>query len=196
MRSIDDEVRGVRDRQHEARRIGDEGADEQIREWPRPRALGSGVHGRSQYDGGCIVREEDRDDDSHPIHQREKPGRRALRLRDGVSREPVEEPLLTGDFGQQHHADQKQVDIGALEHGGDGVGQRNEGENHDRRRAENRPQRLGQPSRPDDDPQHGESRNGPGGKMGKRSCRHQAAGGLDDGTLCISNTSEGGRMAV
>ena len=54
----DDEVRRVGDRQHEARGIGDEGADEEIGQRLGLGRLGGGVDGRRQHDGGGIVREE------------------------------------------------------------------------------------------------------------------------------------------
>ncbi len=48
------------------------------------------------------------------IDQREQPRGGATGVGCGLRSKPVEEALPPGDLGQQHHADQEQIDIRAV----------------------------------------------------------------------------------
>ncbi len=112
----DHEVGGVRDRQHEARRVGDEGADEEVGQRVLDAGgLGGGVDRRGQHDRAGVVRQEDRDHRADTVDQGEQARGRAPGRPHGDAGEPVEQPLLPGDLRHQHHADEEEVDVRALE---------------------------------------------------------------------------------
>jgi hypothetical protein len=109
------QVGRVGDRQHEARRVGDEGAGEQIgQRILHLRRAGGVVDRRGQHHGASVVGKEHRDQDADAIDQGEQPQRRTLGRAHRMASDPVEQPFLPGDLGQQHHADEEQIDVGAL----------------------------------------------------------------------------------
>lgn len=105
------------DGQNKARGIGDERAGKQIGQRLDLRSAGGGVHGRRENDGGRVVRQKNGDDGAHRVDDREQPGGRAPGVPHGLHRKPVEQAFLARDFGQQHHADQKEIDIEAFSGG-------------------------------------------------------------------------------
>ena len=66
--------------QHEARRIGNEGADQQIRQRRCAGGPGRGIDGGREHDGGRVVRKQHRDHGADRVNQRKQPLRRAARV--------------------------------------------------------------------------------------------------------------------
>ena len=151
----DDEVRRIGDRQHEAGRVGDEGADQQIGQRLHARRRRRRIDRGRQHDGGGVVRQEDRDQRAHAVDDEEQALRRAARRADRQRRQPVEQSLLTRDFGQQHHAAEEQVDVGALAGGGERIAPRQQPHGHERRCAQHRPDEFRHAERTDDHAQRG-----------------------------------------
>ena len=175
MRSVDDEVGRVRDRQHEARRVGDEGADEEVGQRLGLRRLGRRIDRRRQHHGAGIVREENRDHDADEVDEEEQARRRSSGLAHGDAGEPVEEPLLPGDLGKQHHADEKQVDIRPLAHAVPGRVRRDQAQHQQRPGAERGPDRLRPGERPGNDPERRQSGDDPDHQMRRHGkCEHGA----------------------
>ena len=92
--AVEDEVGGVGDRQHEARRIGDQRAGEQQRQRIGLRLARRGVDRRGQHHRGGVVRQEGRGDDAG----RDRPARTAAavdpaRVDRRGRRDPVEQSL-------------------------------------------------------------------------------------------------------
>ena len=108
------EIGGIGDRQHEARGVGDEGADEQIGQ-----RLGAGRARRSidrgrQHDRGGVVGEQHGDERADDVDQQKQPLRRAARMLDRERGEPVEQAFEPRELGDQHHADQEEIDVDAF----------------------------------------------------------------------------------
>ena len=167
-----DEVGRIGNRQHEARRIGDEGANEEIRQRLDLGGAGRRIDRRRQHHGRGVVRQEYGDDGSHHIDDQEQPLRRTPRMPNRPCGEPVEQPFLSRDFGQQHHADEKEIDVRALAGGGKRVGPGQQVEQHQQRRPRDRPDELRQMPGTRDHAQRRERCNAPGCGVGLR--RHRA----------------------
>ena len=112
-----DEIGRVGDRQDEARGVGDEGANEQIGQGFDIGGPCRGIDGRRQDDSGRVVRQEDRDDRSHAVHERKQPSRGSARRLHGMCGSPVEQAFLPCKLGEQHHADEEEIDVRSLEDG-------------------------------------------------------------------------------
>jgi len=59
-----------------------------------------------------------------------------------MSRDPFEDAFTTGNFGEQHHSGEKQVDVHALPHGLRGFSWGNQAEGNKRNCARNSPDVL------------------------------------------------------
>ncbi len=68
-----------------------------------------------------------------------------------IGGEIVEQPLAAGELGDQHHADQEQIDVETLADAGEGVRCRDQAERDEQDGARHGPDRFGQPKRADDD---------------------------------------------
>ena len=166
MAAVDHQVRRVGDRQHEAGRIGDEGADQQIRQ--RLLGLDGGGHRghrRGQHDGGGVVGQEDRHDRANEIDQREQPRGRAVRHPRRARGQPVEQTLRPGQFGQQHHTDEEQVNIRALGDAPQRIAGRHEAQRQQRDGAGDGPHRLRQAPGPQNHAGGRGAGDQPGGKV-------------------------------
>jgi len=100
--------------------------------------------------------------------------------------EPVEQPFLPRDLGEQHHAEQKQINVRALGDAGERLRRRDQAQRDEKQRAGERPDRLVQIERAQDDARRGERGNGDDGGRGVRlnhdhlwECRYSA--GLNTG---------------
>ena len=110
------QVGRVGDGQYKACCVSDEGADEQVGQRLCLGRFGRGVNGRGQYHGGGVVREKYRHQRADQEHQVEQSLPRTPGMLRCIHGQPVEEPLLTREFSQHHHANQKQINIAALGH--------------------------------------------------------------------------------
>ena len=72
-------------------------------------------------------------------------------------REPIEQPFFPRDLGKQHHAEQEQIDVGALGDAGERLRRRDQPQREEDERAGERPDRLVQIERAQDDARRGES---------------------------------------
>ena len=115
------EIGGVRDRQHEARSIGDEGADQKVRQRLDLCRPGSGIDCRRQHHRRCVVGKKHRHQRADGIDNQEQPFGGAFRLTHRPHRQPIEEAFLSRDLRKQHHADQKEIDVRALGGGSNGL---------------------------------------------------------------------------
>ena len=75
MIAIEHKIGGVGDRQDEARRVGDEGADEQIGQRLDLGLSGGREDGRGQHHGRRVVGQKDGDDRADAVDQQEQPRR-------------------------------------------------------------------------------------------------------------------------
>jgi hypothetical protein len=91
---------------------------------------------------------------------------------DGKGGEIVEQTLQTRELGNQHHADQKQIDIDAFRDPGERIAPRQQTEQHQRGRAQHRPDRLGQAKGADDDARCRKHDDAPGPNGSIRRDRH------------------------
>ena len=112
--AVDHQVGRVGDRQHEAGRVGDEGADEQVGQrpcaWPsspRRRRPASAPRPSRRWTGT-------RSPPADAVDQGEQPRAPTRAPAGGPRGQPVEQALLPRQLRQQHHADQEQIDVGAL----------------------------------------------------------------------------------
>jgi hypothetical protein len=98
MVAVKDDVGRVGDRQHEARRIGDEGADEQVGQRLDLRRLGRGVDRRRQDHRGGVVGQEGRHHRADDVDEQEQALGRAVGAVDGGRRHPIEQAFAPGDL--------------------------------------------------------------------------------------------------
>ena len=112
--AIEYEVGGIGDRQHEARRVGDHRAGEQQRQRIDLALLRRGIDGGRQHHRSRIVGQEGGGNDAGRIDQQEEPGCRSPGVDSRGRRDPVEQSLLARGLAEQHHADQEEIDVGAL----------------------------------------------------------------------------------
>ena len=127
-----DQVGGVGDRQHEAGRVGNERADEQVRQ-----GIGTG-----RFAGHQRADQED---------QVEQPSSRPLGMLHGIHGQPVEQAFVTRQLGQHHHADQEQVDVAAFRHCPKGRRHRYQAGRHQQRGRAQRPDIFGDAPGTEDD---------------------------------------------
>ena len=73
--AVENKVRRVRDRQNEARGVGDKRADDEIRQRLSLRGLGGGINGWGKDNRCCIVRKKGGHDDADCVDEAEKPCR-------------------------------------------------------------------------------------------------------------------------
>ena len=94
-----DEVRGVRYRQHERRRIGHEGTHEQVRQRVDLRYADGGENRGRQHDRGRVVREERGDDDPDAVDRGKEAAARAARPADATDLDlpAIGDEVLTTD---------------------------------------------------------------------------------------------------
>jgi hypothetical protein len=83
--------------------------------------------------------------------QQKQPLRRAVRMLDGERGEIVEQTFEAGELGDQHHADEEEIDVDALLDAGKRAAPRQQAEQHQRGGPRQCPDRLGQAKRPNDD---------------------------------------------
>ncbi len=108
------QIRRVGNGQNKRGSIGDHRAGEQIGE---RRHLGFAYRSqncRSEHHGSCIIGHEDRDQRAHAINQGEEADAGTVRTFQRGGGKPVKDAVLTGQFGQQHHANEKEIDVGAF----------------------------------------------------------------------------------
>ncbi|KAG1248065.1 hypothetical protein G6F68_013943 [Rhizopus microsporus] len=125
--------------QHEAGRIGDERADEQVGQRVGTRRPAGGVDRGGQHHGRGIVGQKHRHQRADQEHQIEQAPPRAARMPHRIQRQPVEQAFATGKLGQHHHADQEQIDVTTLGHRTPG---------HVQRYRTQQRQQCGSPQRP------------------------------------------------
>ncbi|KAG1242403.1 hypothetical protein G6F65_023040 [Rhizopus arrhizus] len=101
--------------QHEAGRIGDERADEQVGQRVGTRRPAGGVDRGGQHHGRGIVGQKHRHQRADQEHQIEQAPPRAARMPHRIQRQPVEQAFATGKLGQHHPADQEQIDVGSFQ---------------------------------------------------------------------------------
>ena len=147
----DHQVGRIGNRQHKTRRIGNEGADEQIRQRRRACGPGRGINRGRENDGGRVVRQQHRDHGADRVNQRKQPLRRAARKRHGERRKPIEDAFLARHLGNQHHAGEEAVNVEALADAGPGVGPRQQTKRDQQDGAGHRPDRFRQAKRPRND---------------------------------------------
>ena len=161
-RAEHDEIGGIGDRQHEARGIGNEGADEQIGQRLGAGRACRGIDRRRQHDGGGIIREQHGDDRADDVDQQEQPLRRAGCIFHRKGREIVEQAFEPGELRDQHHADQEEIDVDALLDAGERILPWQEAEQDQGASAEHGPDRLGQAKRADNDARGRDDDDAPG----------------------------------
>ncbi len=162
-----DQVGRIRDGQHEARRVGDEGAREQVGQGLRAGLLGHHVDRGRQHHGRRVVGHERGHHHADAVDQREQAPRRTLGVPHGPAGQRVEQALASREFRQQHHAGQEQGDVPALEHGLQRAGDRQQPAGQQRERPGPGPDGFGPLVRPDDDRGGGGSDDDPGGDVGR-----------------------------
>jgi hypothetical protein len=64
--------------------------------------------------------------------------------------QPIKQPFLARDLRQQHHAEQKQINVSALGGAGQRLGNGNQAERDEQARAHDRPHGFGQIEGPQD----------------------------------------------
>lgn len=163
LRAEHDEIGRIGNRQHETRRVRNEGADQEIRQRLDLRRPGCGIYRRRQHHRGGVVGEEHRHQRADAIHDQEQPLGRAVGMAHGPCRKPVEQALLAGDFREQHHADQEEIDIEPFGCSGNGLAPRQQVQQHQQHRAGQRPDEFRQPPGPHDHAEGGEGGDAPGG---------------------------------
>ncbi len=165
MIAIEHQVRGIGYGQDEARRVGDEGADEEVGERFGLGLFGGREDGGGQHDGCSVVGQEGRDHHPHAIDQEKEPLGRTLGLVDGIGGDPVEQSFPPGRLRQQHHPDEEQIDIEALADRMPGAGHREEAKHDQHDRAGRRPYRFRPAEWPDQDAERGQDGDRPDGEV-------------------------------
>ncbi len=113
LRSVNDEVGGIRYRQNEAGGIGDQRADQEVRQGRCPRFSDYREYGWREHNGSGVVRQKYRDQSTHGVDDGEESRARAARKVDGFGRDPIEEAFAARQFGEQHHTGEEEVDVRA-----------------------------------------------------------------------------------
>lgn len=122
----DDKVRGVGDGENEGGGVGDHGAGEEKGEGIDAGAANGGEHGGGEDDCGGVVGEADGDGDAGEVEKRKEARGGAACVRDGDRGDPVEDAVLAGELGEEHHAGEEEVDVRAFGDGVAGEGERDE----------------------------------------------------------------------
>ena len=73
--------------------------------------LHHGEHGGSEHDGSGVVGHEDGDDGADEIDEREEMPGRSVGAVDGDIGHPVENAVIAGEFREEHHAGQEEIDV-------------------------------------------------------------------------------------
>lgn len=115
--AVHHQVGRIGDRQNEAGCVGDERADEKIRQRRCARPSNGGVHRGRQHNCSGVVRKKNRDDDSDRVDETEQTRSRTLRGRHCERGEPIEYTLAPRQFRKQHHAGQEEIDVCSFEYG-------------------------------------------------------------------------------
>ena len=139
----DHQVGRVRDRQYKARGIGDQGASQQIGERLGAGFPGDRIDSRRQYHSGSVVGHQHGDDDANCVDQHEQRWTRTARVSNGNAGGDVEQAFAACQLGQQHHAGQKKVHVGACSHRPAHIGPRQKAERPERQGSTDRPHGLG-----------------------------------------------------
>ena len=126
----DDKVGGVGDGENEGRGIRDHGAGEEVRQGLDFGFADGAEDGGGEHDGGGVVGHEHGDRCADSVDEREETGGAAVRAAYGGGGDPVEDAVFFGQLGQEHHADEEEVDVGAFGNGAAGELQGDEAKDH------------------------------------------------------------------